>query len=356
MDIQSSIYPIADYLQMLERLDVIVNRDYQRSPGIWSIPARSFLVETVIRNFPIPKLSLHQKTDPVSLRPYKELVDGQQRTFALKDFYDGKFRLSARLEEERLRGKYFEDLDDDDKRLFLNYGLSFDLLVGADDALVREVFRRMNTFTVPLNYEEQRHANYDGLFKWFIRELTNDYAEPFINAGVFKERGLLRMADAKLLTELSHAYFNGIATTNKNKLDQVYKDNDKVFAQEKDLGTRLRKALDLLLAAPALQESPLLARTHVFYSLVLATMHAQKILPTLETQIKPVPGKLKIARAIGNLEMLASALITKEDDDEPITSSQFDEFVKASTDRTNVTEQRVTRTLWLYWALMDSLD
>jgi hypothetical protein len=355
MQIQDSTYPVADYIQMLDRGEITVNRDYQRSPGIWPVSARSFLVETVLRNFPVPKLSLHQKTDPVSLRPFKELVDGQQRTFALKDFYDGKFRLSARLEEARLHGMRFDDLDDDDKRQFLNYGVSFDLFVGADDAEVREVFRRMNTFTVPLNSEEQRHANFDGAFKWFIRELTNDYAEPFVAAGVFKERGLLRMADAKLFTELSHAYFNGIATTNARSLDKVYKDHDKEFDQEEDLGGRLRSALDLLLSWTSLRDEPLLTRTHVFYSLALATMHAEDPLPGILAQVEPVEGSIDVTSATGNLEVLASALSIDAEDD-PVTAEAYAEFIEASTDRTNVRDQRITRTRWLYRALMGVLD
>jgi hypothetical protein len=356
MEIQGTTYPIADYLQMLDRKEVIVNRNYQRSPRIWPVSARSFLVETVLRNFPIPKLSLHQKTDPVSLRPHKELVDGQQRTFSLKDFYDGKFRLSSHLEEERLHGKYFKDLEDEDKRQFLNYGMTFDLFVGADDATVREVFRRMNTFTVPLNYEEQRHANYDGAFKWFIRELTNEYAEPFLLAGVFKERGLLRMADAKLLTELSHAYFHRITTTNARSLNAVYRDHDKDkdFPQETDLRKRLRNALNLLLSWRSLQEGPLLTRTHIFYSLMLATMHAQRPLEALTTQIEPIPGKLHARKALANLEILASALSSREDD-EPV-GAEFGEFIEASTDRTNVAGQRIIRTRCLYRAMMGSLD
>src|SRR4051794_11180723 len=112
MEIQNSTYPIADYLAMLDRGEVSVNRDYQRSPRIWPTAARSFLIETVILNFPIPKLSLHQKTDAVTLLPHKEVVDGQQRTFALKDFRENKFRLSTRLDTEDLHGKRFKDLPD----------------------------------------------------------------------------------------------------------------------------------------------------------------------------------------------------------------------------------------------------
>lgn len=353
MEIQTPIYPVADYLRMLERAELRINRDYQRSPRIWPDEARSFLVETVLLNFPMPKLSLHQKTDPVSLDPWKELVDGQQRTYALKDFREGKFRLSERLDRQDLRGKRFDDLEEPDRRQFLNYGLNFDLFVGADDREVREIFRRMNTFTVPLNDEEQRHANWDGLFKWFIRELTSEYAEPFIIAGVFRERGLLRMSDAKLLTEISHAFLNGITTTNKRSLDRLYKDQDDAFPQRDDLGLRLRRALDLVFSWEAFHGSPLMGRTYVFYSLVLATMHAQEPIEALQEQI-PAPGPLLDQTAAeSGLSRIAGALAASQEESED-GDDEFVEFVDASTTKTNVAAQRLTRTRWLYRALTDA--
>jgi hypothetical protein len=354
-EIQQSTYPIADYLAMLDREEVTVNRRYQRSPRIWPVAARSFLIETVLLNFPIPKLSLHQKTDAVTLRPHKEVVDGQQRTFALKDFYEGKYRLSTRLDSEELHGKRFDDLPDAHKRQFLNYGLAFDLFVGADDGEVREIFRRMNTFTVPLNDEEQRNANWDGAFKWFVRGLTNDYAEPFVVAGAFKERGLLRMQDAKLFTELAHAYFNGITTTNKRSLDRLYKDKDRDFPEEEDLGRRLREALDLILSWDWLHGSLLITRTYALYSLVLAVMHLQEPVDSLADDLDLAGAAIDESVAETNLAQLAAALVADEEEDEE-EEDPYRDFVEASSGRTNVAAQRAARAQWFVRALTEQLD
>ena len=40
--------------------------------------------------------------------------------------------------------------------------------IGVKEEEVREAFRRMNANNVPLNAEEQRNAQYQGEFKWFI--------------------------------------------------------------------------------------------------------------------------------------------------------------------------------------------
>jgi hypothetical protein len=60
--------------------DIIVNRSYQRSDKVWPPAARSYLVETVLLGYPIPKLSLHQRTDVKSRKVISEIVDGQQRS------------------------------------------------------------------------------------------------------------------------------------------------------------------------------------------------------------------------------------------------------------------------------------
>ena len=45
-------------------------------------------------------------------------------------------------------------------------------MVGATPDQIRETFRRINSYTVPLNPEEHRHAVFQGDFKWFMHDLT----------------------------------------------------------------------------------------------------------------------------------------------------------------------------------------
>jgi Protein of unknown function DUF262 len=355
LEVQTTTYPMADYLAMLEREEISINKDYQRSKGIWPPAARSFLVETVLKNFPIPKLSLHHRTDPQTLAPHREVVDGQQRTYALRDFLDDKFKLSNRIDSDDWVGKRFSDLTDDDKRRFLNYGLNFDLLIGAEDDEVREVFRRMNTFTVSLNYEEQRNAAFNGKFKWFIRELAQDYTDPFLTAGVFRSSGLIRMADAKLLTEIAHAYFYGIKTTNSRSLDQVYSQHDKSFDEEEELDQRMREALDYALSFEIFHGGPLY-KPFEFYSFVLAFLHVQKRLRLLKDQIDlPTSRKLRADSVVEeNLAVLESVLVADEDEEEP--PSEFADFVEASETKTNTREQRTTRVQWFCEALTTEFE
>jgi hypothetical protein len=179
---------IQDFLAAMGRGEITVNRHYQRSDQVWPDAARSYLIETVLLDFPIPKLSLHQVTDPRTGTSHKELVDGQQRSMALQAYFKNEFRLSSAVENILWRGKSFDDLTLSERTVFQNYQLCLDVFLGAENSQIREVFRRMNSYTVPLNPEEQRHAKFQGAFKWFLHSAALRWNVGLETMGVFSEK------------------------------------------------------------------------------------------------------------------------------------------------------------------------
>jgi hypothetical protein len=115
---------------------------------------------------------------------------------------------------------------------FLNYALTADLFVGATPEDIREMFRRMNSYTVPLNAEEKRHSEFQGEFKWFVYRLSQKYAQTLENIGAFSERALARMQDARLMTEFCYGGIYGIETTKASDLRRLYSERDKTFPEE----------------------------------------------------------------------------------------------------------------------------
>ena len=59
MLVTTTTYTIADYCRQMEDENVVVNKDYQRSSKVWPTAARSYLIDTILSGFPIPKLSLY---------------------------------------------------------------------------------------------------------------------------------------------------------------------------------------------------------------------------------------------------------------------------------------------------------
>src|SRR5258708_34323760 len=96
MDLVESQFTISDYCAAFERNEIRVNAEYQRSNKVWPTAARSFLIETILLGYPIPKLFLNKITDVRSRRSYKEIVDGQTRRKPIKDFFDTQLRYANR--------------------------------------------------------------------------------------------------------------------------------------------------------------------------------------------------------------------------------------------------------------------
>lgn len=339
---------IADYCAAMNRNEIVINSNYQRSDKVWPPAARSFLIESILLGFPIPKLFLFQKTDLKSKKTIKEIVDGQQRSKTIHDFFSGKLAMSSKSTLQDAAGKKYEQLGDNLKGAFLNYQLSVDLFLSATPREIREAFRRLNSYTVPLNPEEKRHAEYQGEFKWFVHQLTSEHEEIFLEMGVFGQKQIVRMQDTKLITEVTHAILHGITTTKSKQLDDVYEELDDEFPQKPMIEERITKALDWLMEIDDIHHGPLMA-PHILYTLLLAVSHLQNPCDTLQEVFElAAPANIDGDIATGNLSKLADAL---ESDPPP---KKFKAFVDAASEKTNVKDQRKTRFEWLCRAL--SLD
>ncbi|MGH9713414.1 MAG: DUF262 domain-containing protein [Candidatus Acidiferrales bacterium] len=345
MNSVSTSFTVADYCNAMERGEIIVNKDYQRSDQVWPPAARSYLIETILKGFPIPKLYLYQVTDVKSKKTFKEIVDGQQRSVAIQDFLNDRLRLSKSAENGDLRNRLYSELEESDKHNFLDYGIDVDLFVSATPAEVVEVFRRMNSYTVPLNAEEQRHASYQGQFKWFINDIADKINAILLQAGIFKEKQLVRMADNKLLTELCDSFIHGIRTTDRKILDSIYSNRDVDFPEANDYRERLLESFGAIRNTEALHETVLM-KPHMVYSLVQAITHVTKPVKKFNKIFKsPKLRSIDWAAALPNLTALAQAA----DADAP--RGRFAKFTRASQEKTNVAETRKLRFMWMCKAL-----
>jgi len=350
MVISSTTHTVATYCEAQQRGDMIVNRDYQRSDEVWSPSARSFLIETILLGYPMPKLSLYQVTDVKSKRTYHEIVDGQQRSTAIRDFYEGKLRLISTLELRDARGRVYDELSEALQGNFLHYNLTFDVFVAATPGEIRETFRRMNSFTVPLNPEEQRHARWQGRFKWFVHRMAKAYDDAFEIMGLFSRKQLVRMADTKLFAEIVDALLNGISTTSRATLDRLYETYDGEFEREEELTTLLTDACDQLMEWQDIWETAVMKPYHA-YALMLAIMHTKHGVRTLEATFPHPRGvDLNSRSVLRNLTRLATVLDRPDD-----VPRGYRPFLAASAERTNVVDQRKTRFVWYCRALADNL-
>jgi hypothetical protein len=337
MKVQPTPMTVADYCLGMSRSEIVVNRNYQRSDQVWPPAAKSFLIETILLGYPVPKLYLYQVLDLRSRKTYKEIVDGQQRSVTIFQFYSDELRLADSLETEEIAGKVYSELDPEFQSKFLEYALAIDTFLSATQPEIVDAFRRMNSYTVPLNPEEQRHAVFQGPFKWFIANLAKRQEAVFFNIGLFSQKQLVRMADAKLLTEVCDALENGIRTTNKAILDGLYRVKDEKFPEQIEFDLWITDAVETLRRWTSIHNTSLI-KPYITYSLILSIIHTVRIIPALQSSFpRNKPAAIDMSLAEVNLTALSTAL----DYEEP--PHEFAEFVKACSARTNVKEQSKPR-------------
>jgi len=337
MKVNQTTLTIAEYCKQIELKDIYPNNDYQRSSKVWPPAARSYLIDTILEGYPMPKVSLYQKTDLRTRKTVKEIVDGQQRTQAINDFYNDRLKISGK---GNFSGKKYSTLPEEVQQQFLDYALPVDLFVGATEPEIRQVFRRMNSYTVPLNENERRHAIFQGEFKWFIVDLTVSYSQVLKDIEIFPEKQISRMADSQFFSEICYALINGLETFSKTRLEDLYKkyDNEDTFTPYLWIKDVIDFAIVQLLSWPSLHKTSML-KPSVAYSLILSIAHFNRSCNVKLDELFPLVRPASIAPdAESRLGALVDAF---EADSVPVEELAI--FVKASGAGTNTKINREIR-------------
>lgn len=146
---------------------------YQRRPR-WKPDKQSLLIESFIMNIPVPPVFLYEN----DYNSY-EVMDGQQRITALRDFYNGELRLIDLERWPEINGRDYDTLPDKiraglDRRSISSIVMLKESTSDEDEAsILREtVFERLNTGGVRLGRQEIRNALYKGKLNSLIEELS----------------------------------------------------------------------------------------------------------------------------------------------------------------------------------------
>lgn len=339
---------VADFCKSLLQGSITVNRDYQREENVWNSYMKSYFIESILLGYPIPKIFLYVNYDLKSKSSLKEIVDGQQRSQSLRQFFENKLRISTRIETEAYRGKLYRQLEPIDQQLFLSYSLSIDEFSGVAEEDVREAFTRMNTNNVALNPEELRNARFKGEFKWFVNRIAKAFREPLLQYGLLSRRDIVRMSDLRMFAEFFYIIDTGIETTKSQQIDAMYNSYNTHFPQEDEYGGICAKCVERWLDS-GYGDLHQLGRKHIFYTHIAAIAEHE-----FEGTVSRFIGgnaQLTVDRIVDKkvgIEELDSALSDEqtEFEDHPLR-----EFIEACSAKTNVGHQKLVRYAYLLGAL-----
>ena len=350
MKVTRNVFTISDLNGWMDDKTLVINRNYQRSKGLWPINARSYFIDTILNGFPFPKIIIRQTIDIKTRKSKREIIDGQQRMTAINDFIGGKITLSKVSDNHS--GKKFSDLDEDKQKELLSYEISVDTIISSTEEEVLEIFRRVNSYTLPLNEPEKRHAKWQGEFKWFILDMLKKYSPLFESYDILRVRQLWRMEDADLLSELCQLLDTGIETRSIPKVNNLYKKYDNTFDNKHEFEEKLNGVLDFIkvnLNEVCVQK---VLKGYSFYSLFGALVYNRWGLKNIGTA--HVGGLGVINQfcpdeeiAIQNILELFNAVDTDD------TFGKFRNFVIANKKATGNKNSRLVRHKWLVAALQD---
>lgn len=287
----SRTYSINDFLEWQDKKQLELSPKFQRR-SVWTDTARSFLMDTIVRGKPIPKLFIRQKINPQTRVSIREVVDGQQRLRTILSYLHDGFQISKR-HNPRYGGLFFSQLDQIDEEIqtnILNYELSVDLLVNMPDAEVLDVFGRLNSYAVILNEQEKINAQHFGPFKTLADHIAHSLNEFWLENRILTEQQILRMADVTLTADLLIAMTSGIKS--KKQITSYYSNFEKDFPYDTDqLEQNFRRTIEIIrdIFCNRLRNSEF-HRIHLFYTLFTAIYHATlgiPNLPAVSTQLQP---------------------------------------------------------------------
>lgn len=185
---QTNNFLIPQLKELIEDGSVLnIRPEYQRRLR-WTNPQKSKLIESLLLNIPVPPVFFFEAEEA-----RYEVMDGQQRLNAIKEFLEGDFALSTLTVLRPLNGLRYNRLTPRVKRALDRSNLSAIILLAESDRenvnagdgreidIRRFIFDRLNTGGKKLNAQELRNAIYPGPFNRAIVEMArgNEFTSVF---------------------------------------------------------------------------------------------------------------------------------------------------------------------------------
>lgn len=143
--------------------------DYQREGDVWSEADKSYLIDTILKNFPMPPVFLHQHIDTDTGKTIYDVIDGKQRLGAIISFLKNEIAVPEDFSEDgfgdiELSGVFFKDLDiislSEWKKNLWKYEITIEYIETDDIEVVNHIFDRLNRNGEPLTHQELRKARF----------------------------------------------------------------------------------------------------------------------------------------------------------------------------------------------------
>lgn len=285
----STTITVAEFYErfLLQKYDF--NPPYQRRGDVWDDEKQSFLIDTIIKNYPMPPIFLHQRINENDGKTRYDIIDGKQRLNAIIRFLRNEIPLPQDFDEglfgdSRLNGVFFRDLSDElveFRKQLWRYSINIEYIESNNAELINNIFDRLNRNGEPLSMQELRHAKYGqkALYK-VIKRLKDSFDWNNLSKVKFN-----RMQDDEFISELLFYLLENEATdaSQKENLDLSYEKWSKLvtesesYALEEQFGNILNYLSELYID---FNKYKIKGVSHFYAIFALCKMCIDKRIPT----------------------------------------------------------------------------
>lgn len=218
---------------------------YQRR-SVWSDRYKSEFITTALLNYPCPAIFLFEEIKPDGRFFYK-LVDGKQRITTLLDFVDGHMAVGESYPVPQLRGKFFNDFEDSTKLKIWRYSFAVEFIDQENEAIIDDIFNRINKNVARLTHQELRNARFYGLFAKQVDRLTI-YLDQKLPSGFprIAPQSKRQMKDVENVANLLLFCEQGEKSVSQIDLDEAYSKREDEWEKEIQTSSEFTAVIDYI--------------------------------------------------------------------------------------------------------------
>jgi hypothetical protein len=235
IEISDTPFSVFEYLRQLDKGKITIQPDFQRHQ-VWKRHQKSRFIESILLNFPLPPIYLNETKESNYI-----VIDGLQRSTAIKEFYNGDFALSDLEALPKYNTYFFEDLPENLKSKFEDKKLTiFSLKPSTQMVVIYDLFNRINTGGTQLNRQEVRNCIFIGKSTKLLKRLSEQtYFKKAIDYGVkdtrMKDREVILRYIAFRWFDFKEKYFGDMSGYVEAAMKKINKmDDEHILTIEKD--------------------------------------------------------------------------------------------------------------------------
>lgn len=239
-------YAVRDLLGWQRDGSLELRPQFQRD-SIWTAKDKSFLIDSIVRGFPIPLIVLQNEERDSPTDVIRRVVDGQQRLRTLIAFIEPNALLDRDDSDDWLfyplnkdgrssRGFRFRELPPAVVLRILSTRLAVSTVEStATIGQVLEIYDRLNSTGSALTAQELRYARRDGRFSDLCYRLARRHQSRWTDWKILRDNEISRMKDVEFTSELVLFLMFGIIKTGRSEIDNAYTDYAETVPRENEL-------------------------------------------------------------------------------------------------------------------------